>query len=163
MVFLTLAWLCSIYNALSHKYKVIQCRALQCYLMQSSTLHKSALYCSSCISILHSSQFFIVSVSLVREYMFLLGGNFMPGTEKLWGELLFPKEKMVVFSTEGRKNNFFRGKQMFFSEFFWPRHNVFSLKDTFSSYFILWPPISLYFLMGSVSYCPHEFCWSPGR
>ena len=100
------------------------------------------------------------------EYMFLLGGNIMPGTEKLWGELLFPEEKMVVFSTEGRKNNFFRGKQMFFSEFFWPRHNVFSLKDTFSSYFILWPTINLYFLVGSVSYCHYRFCiisWPKGR
>ena len=66
--------------------------------------------------------------------------------------------KNGCFFDRREKNNFFRGKQMFFSEFFWPRHNVFSLKDTFSSYFILWPPISLYFLMGSVSYCPHEFC-----
>ena len=66
--------------------------------------------------------------------------------------------KNGCFFDRREKNNFFRGKQMFFSEFFWPRHNVFSLKDTFSSYFILWPPISLYFLMGSVSYCPHKFC-----
>ena len=35
------------------------------------------------------------------EYMFLLGGNIMPGTEKLWGELLFTEEK-TVFS-EGNK------------------------------------------------------------
>ena len=48
------------------------------------------------------------------EYMFLLGGNITPGTEKLWGELLFPEEKQ-----------FFQGKQMFFSEFFCPRHNNF--------------------------------------
>ena len=94
----------------------------------------------------------------VWQYMFLLGGNFMPGTEKLWGELLFPEEKMVVFSTEGRKTIFSEGNKCSSQSFFWPRHNVFSLKDTFSSYFILWPPISLYFLMGSVSYCPHEFC-----
>ena len=60
---------------------------------------------------------------------------------KLLGELLFPEEKM------------------FFSEFFWPRHNVFSLKVIFSSYFILWLLISLYILMGSVSYCPYEFCY----
>ena len=76
---------------------------------------------------------FLIKIQLTKsdskrtrsEYMFLLGGNTMPGTEKFWGELLFPEEKMVVFSTEGRKNNFFWGKQMFFSEFFWPRHNVF--------------------------------------
>jgi hypothetical protein len=49
-----------------------------------------------------------------QEYMFLLAGNIMPGTEKLWGELLFPEEKQ-----------FFQGKQMFFSEFFCARHNVF--------------------------------------
>ena len=35
------------------------------------------------------------------EYMFLLGVNFMPGTEKLRGELLFPEEK-TIFS-EGNK------------------------------------------------------------
>ena len=60
-----------------------------------------------------------------REYMFLLAGNIMPGAEKLWGELLFPEEKWLFFSTEGRKKQFFQGKQMFFSEFFCPRHNVF--------------------------------------
>ena len=31
-----------------------------------------------------------------KEYMFLLGGNIMPGTDKLRGELLFPGEIMVV-------------------------------------------------------------------
>jgi hypothetical protein len=46
--------------------------------------------------------------------MFLLAGNIMPGAEKLCGELLFPEEKQ-----------FFQGKQMFFSEFFCTRHNVF--------------------------------------
>ena len=32
-----------------------------------------------------------------QEYMFLLAGNIMPGAEKLWGKLLFPEEKNVVF------------------------------------------------------------------
>ena len=57
--------------------------------------------------------------------------------------------KNGCFFDRREKNNFFRGKQMFFSEFFWPRHNVFSLKDTFSWGFILWPTINLYILMGS--------------
>ena len=30
--------------------------------------------------------------------MFRLAENFMPGTEKLCGERLYPEEKMVVFS-----------------------------------------------------------------
>ena len=32
---------------------------------------------------------------------------------------------MVVFFDRREKKQFFQGKQMFFSEFFWPRHNVF--------------------------------------
>ena len=39
--------------------------------------------------------------------MFLLGGNTMPGTEKFWGELLFPEEKMVVFFNRREKKQFF--------------------------------------------------------
>ena len=52
--------------------------------------------------------------------MFLLGGNIMPGTEKLWGELLFPEEKMVVFSTEGRKTVFSEGNKCSSQSFFDP-------------------------------------------
>ena len=42
------------------------------------------------------------------EYMFLLGGNIMPGKEKLWGKLLFPDEKMVVFFDRREKKQFFQ-------------------------------------------------------
>jgi hypothetical protein len=38
----------------------------------------------------------------LEDYMFPLGGNIMPGTEKLWDELLFPEEKMVVFSERNK-------------------------------------------------------------
>ena len=65
----------------------------------------------------------IISVQLknaVSKYMFLLGGNIMPGTEKLWGELLFPEEKMVVFSTEGRKTIFSEGNKCSSQSFFDP-------------------------------------------
>ena len=60
----------------------------------------------------------------MKEYMFFLAGNIMPGTEKLWGE------------------------QMFFLEFFFDPGKM---KDTFLGGFILWPSINLYILMGSVS------------
>ena len=46
-----------------------------------------------------------------------------------------------------------------------PGITFFSLKDTFSWGFILWPSIHLYILMGSVSYCPYRFCiisWTIG-
>ena len=55
-----------------------------------------------------------------REYMFLLGGNFMPGTEKLCGELLFPEETMVVVLTKGRKTIFSEGNKCSSQSFFDP-------------------------------------------
>ena len=58
--------------------------------------------------------------AMQKQYMFLLGGNIMPGTEKLWGELLFPEEKMVVFSTEGRKTIFSEGNKCSSQSFFDP-------------------------------------------
>ena len=101
-----------------------------------------------------------------QEYMFLLAGNIMPGTEKLWGELLFPEEKRLFFSTVGRKNSFSKGNKCSSQSFFVPGIMFFSLKDTFSWGFILWPTINLYILIGSVLYCPYKFLlitWPVGR
>ena len=98
--------------------------------------------------------------------MFLLAGNIMPGTEKLWGELLFPEEKWLFFSTEGRKNSFSKGNKCSSQSFFALGIMFFSLKDTFSWCFILWPTINHYILMGSDSYCPYRLCiisWPIGR
>ena len=89
--------------------------------------------------------------------MFLLAGNIMPGAEKLWGELLFPEEKWLFFSTEGRKNSFSKGNKCSSQNFFDPGIMFFSLEDTFSLGFILWPTINIYISMGSVSYCPNRF------
>jgi len=101
-----------------------------------------------------------------RKYMFLLAGNIMPGTEKLWGELLFPEEKRLFFSTVGRKNSFSKGNKCSSQSFFVPGIMFFSPKDTFSWGFILWPTINLYILIGSVLYCPYKFLlitWPVGR
>ena len=98
--------------------------------------------------------------------MFLLAGNIMPGAEKLWGELLFPEEKWLFFSTEGRKNSFSKGNKCSSQSFFALGIMFFSLKDTFSWCFILWPTINHYILMGSDSYCPYRLCiisWPIGR
>ena len=103
---------------------------------------------------------------LLWEYMFLLAGNIMPGAEKLWGELLFPEEKWLFFSTEGRKNSFSKGNKCSSQSFFALGIMFFSLKDTFSWCFILWPTINHYILMGSDSYCPYRLCiisWPIGR
>ena len=58
---------------------------------------------------------------------------------KLWGELLFPEEKRLFFSIEGRKNSFCKGNKCSSQSFFAPAITFFSLKDTFSWGFILWP------------------------
>ena len=44
--------------------------------------------------------FLSISILVKVEYMFLMAGKSMPGSEKLSGELLFPKEKkkIVVFN-----------------------------------------------------------------
>ena len=105
-------------------------------------------------------------LDLPWEYMFLLAGNIMPGTEKLWGELLFPEEKRLFFSTVGRKNSFSKGNKCSSQSFFVPGIMFFSPKDTFSWGFILWPTINLYILIGSVLYCPCKFLlitWPVGR
>ena len=88
--------------------------------------------------------------------LFDAGGIYVPSGWKLYARdrktlrrTFVSRGKNGCFFDRREKNNFFRGKQMFFSEFFWPRHNVFSLKDTFSWGFILWPTINLYILMGS--------------
>ena len=93
-----------------------------------------------------------MKIRIKKEYMFLLAGNSMPGSEKFWGELLFPEEKWLLFSTEGRKNSFSKRNKCSSQNFFDPGIMFFSLEDTFSSYFILWPAISLYILMAYVSY-----------
>jgi hypothetical protein len=70
--------------------------------------------------------------------MFLLAGNIMPGAEKLRGELLFPEEKWLFFSTEGRKTVFPRETNvLLLRSFFAPGIMFFSLKDIFSCCFIL--------------------------
>ena len=92
------------------------------------------------------------------EYMFLPAGNIMPGTEKFWGELLFLEEKWLLFSTAGRKNSFSKRNKCSSQRFFGPGIMFFSLKDTFSWGFILWPTKNHYYLIGSVSYCPYRFC-----
>ena len=74
--------------------------------------------------------------------MFLLAGNIMLGAEKLWGELLFPEEKWLFFSTKGRKNSFSKGNKCSPQSFFVPGIMFFNLKDTFSLGFILWPTIN---------------------
>jgi hypothetical protein len=92
------------------------------------------------------------------EYMFLLAGNIMPGAEKLRGELLFPEEKWLVFFwPKGEKTVFLRETNVLLGVFFVPGIIFFSLKDTFSCCFILWPTISLYIWIGSVSYFPYRF------
>ena len=50
--------------------------------------------------------------------MFLQAGKFLPGMEKLAGELF--------------KNSWFQGKKKFFRQLFHARHKFFSLQDTFS-------------------------------
>ena len=84
---------------------------------------------------------FFSKVAGFEVYMFLLGGNIMPGTEKLWGELLFPEEKNCCFIDRRVEKQFFQRETNVLLRVFWPRHNVFSLKDTFSSYFILHKPL----------------------
>ena len=41
------------------------------------------------------------------EYMFLSAGKFMPGMEKLAGELFFPTNQQLFLTTEGSKNSWF--------------------------------------------------------
>ena len=77
--------------------------------------------------------------------------------KKLRGDLLFPEEKWLFFSIEGRKTVFSKGNKCSSRSFFAPGIMFFSLKDTFSCCFILWPTISLYIWIGSVSYFPYRF------
>ena len=64
--------------------------------------------------------------------MFLQAGKFMPGMEKLAGELFFPTNQQLFLTTEGSKNSWFQGKKKFARQFFHARHKFFSLQDTFS-------------------------------
>ena len=41
------------------------------------------------------------------EYVFLSAGKFMPGMEKLAGELFFPTNQQLFLTTEGSKNSWF--------------------------------------------------------
>ena len=77
-----------------------------------------------------------------QEYMFLQAGKFMPGMEKLAGELFFPTNQQLFLTTEGSKNSWFQGKKKFACQFFHARHKFFSLQDTFSMLLALriWPP-----------------------
>ena len=45
--------------------------------------------------------------SLGIEYVFLSAGKFMPGMEKLAGELFFPTNQQLFLTTEGSKNSWF--------------------------------------------------------
>ena len=42
-----------------------------------------------------------------QEYVFLSAGKFMPGMEKLAGELFFPTNQQLFLTTEGSKNSWF--------------------------------------------------------
>ena len=42
-----------------------------------------------------------------KEYVFLSAGKFMPGMEKLAGELFFPTNQQLFLTTEGSKNSWF--------------------------------------------------------
>ena len=44
---------------------------------------------------------------LGSEYVFLSAGKFMPGMEKLTGELFFPTNQQLFLTTEGSKNSWF--------------------------------------------------------
>jgi hypothetical protein len=41
------------------------------------------------------------------EYVFLSAGKFMPGMEKLAGELFFPTNQQLFLTTVGSKNSWF--------------------------------------------------------
>ena len=43
----------------------------------------------------------------IMEYVFLSAGKFMPGMEKLAGELFFPTNQQLFLTTEGSKNSWF--------------------------------------------------------
>ena len=44
---------------------------------------------------------------LKPKYVFLSAGKFMPGMEKLAGELFFPTNQQLFLTTEGSKNSWF--------------------------------------------------------
>ena len=67
-----------------------------------------------------------------QEYVFLSAGKFMPGMEKLAGELFFPTNQQLFLTTEGSKNSWFQGKKKFFHQLFHARHKFASLEDKFS-------------------------------
>jgi hypothetical protein len=87
-------------------------------------------------NLLKLSYIYFYKLFFTSEYMFLLAGNIMPGAENLRGELLFPEEKWLFFLTEGRKNSFSKGNKCSSWSFFAPGIMFFSLKDTFSNYFL---------------------------
>ena len=48
-----------------------------------------------------------VQCANTQEYVFLSAGKFMPGMEKLAGELFFPTNQQLFLTTEGSKNSWF--------------------------------------------------------
>ena len=74
------------------------------------------------------SDFFQISA----EYMFLSAGKFMPGMEKLAGELFFPTKGQLFLRPQGVKTVLFREKKSSSASFFLPGIN-------FSAYRIHFP------------------------
>ena len=95
-----------------------------------------------------------------KEYMFLQGGKFMPGMEKLAGELFFPTNQQLFLRPQGVKTVGFREKKSSSASFFLPGIN-------FSAYRIHFPVLTLLDLTSDQRFIlPHRFClitWPIGR
>ena len=89
--------------------------------------------------------------------MFLQAGKFMPGMEKLAGELFFPAKGQLFFDRR-EKNSSFVGKKSGVRQLFHARHKFFSLEDEFSLVLADYDfgPLTQT-MVGSVLYSPYKF------